>query len=125
MKKIEGTTKTPEVIFDFENGALSISGISISENPQAFYLQVFQEIDEYLKNPKDSTTINLDLEYFNSSSAIMIRDIIRKFEYHSTGPNCVVRWIHDSDDHGIRNSGLEFQNIFEGIKFEIVGLDRD
>ena len=125
MKKIEATVKTPEVILDFENGSMSISGISISENPRLFYDPIFEEIEVYLKNATKGTVINLDLEYFNSSSAIMIRDIIRTFEKHPTAPDSVVRWYHDNDDQGIRNSGLEFENIFEGIRFEIIGLDRD
>lgn len=125
MQKIEATVKTPEVILDFENGSIFIRGISIAENPRAFYEPIFVAIDKYLLNPKPSTTVNFDLEYFNSSSAIMIRDIIRKFEGHSTAPGCTIKWFHDNDDHGIRNSGLEFQNIFEGIKFEIIGLDRE
>lgn len=124
MDKIEGTSKTPEIILDLENGNLSISGVSILENPRAFYAPLFSAIHEYLANPKESTTITFDLEYFNSSSAIMIRDIIRSFETHPAASTCVVKWLHDNDDHGIRNSGYEFQNIFDNIRFEIIGLDR-
>ncbi len=125
MQKIEATVKTPGVLLDFENGIITISGISIAENPRAFYDPVFQSVDTYLLTAKKGTTVNFDLEYFNSSSAIMIRDLIRKFEGHPTASACCINWFHDNDDQGIRNSGLEFQNIFEGIRFEIVGLDRE
>ena len=124
MQKIEATVKTPEVILDSDLGSVSLKGISISENPRAFYTPVFEMIEQYLKQPQPATTLHVDLEYFNSSSAIMIRDLIRLFENHQTGPNCVVKWYHDNDDHSIRNSGMEFKNIFTHVQFELIGLDR-
>ncbi len=122
---IEGTVKTPEFKLNHSTGEMSLKGISIPENPRLFYADVYSSIDEYLREPAETTIINFDLEYFNSSSAIAIRDIIRKFETHPVASNCNINWYHDNDDQGIKNSGLEFKNIFPTIKFEIIGLDRD
>lgn len=122
---IEGTVKTPEFKINHSTGELSIKGISIPENPRLFYSSVYSAIDEYLRSPHQTTTVSFDLEYFNSSSAIAIRDIIRKFETHPKSDTCTINWYHDSDDHGIRNSGLEYKNIFPSIRFEIISLDRD
>ncbi|MCG8573349.1 MAG: DUF1987 domain-containing protein [Flavobacteriales bacterium] len=123
-KRIEGTNKTPEFNFNFSRGELSLRGISIPENPGLFYAEIYASIDDYLKNPAKNTVINFDLEYFNSSSAIAIRDVIRKFEEHNVANNCVVKWYHDEDDQGIESSGHEFKSIFPGLNFEIIGLDR-
>ena len=122
---IEGTVKTPEFRINHDTGEISIRGISIPENPRLFYSSVYSAIDEYLRSPNSTTTVNFDLEYFNSSSAIAIRDIIRKFEVHPKSDSCTINWYHDEDDHGIRNSGLEYKNIFPSIRFEIIGLERD
>ena len=67
---INGTSNTPDINFDLEKGELTISGRSIPENSIEFYNPLFAALDKYLAdpNPKNATILNIQLEYYNSSS---------------------------------------------------------
>ena len=61
----QGNSSTPAVNFDFDKGLVEISGRSIPENALKFYTPLIEWINEYQLNPKKTTTVNLDIEYFN------------------------------------------------------------
>jgi hypothetical protein len=73
---IEPGIKTPEIDFNNLSGELIMSGKSIPENAAILYEKLFQWVTEYIKNPRPTTNLRINLEYFNTSSAIWISKIV-------------------------------------------------
>ena len=77
---IEGTPKTPTVNFDAGTGIVEIKGRSIPENSIEFYRPLVEWLDSYSNEPQNLTTVNIQLEYFNTSSSKCILDVFKKLE---------------------------------------------
>ncbi|MBI3519238.1 MAG: DUF1987 domain-containing protein [Bacteroidetes bacterium] len=84
---IDATANTPTIKFDLTKGELNISGRSIPENSIEFYNPLFEALDKYLAdpNPKNATTLNIQLEYYNSSSSACLLSVFKKLEKFNTG----------------------------------------
>jgi hypothetical protein len=78
LKKIfiEPGIKTPQIDFNNLSGELIMSGKSIPENAALIYETLLQWVIEYIKNPRPTTNLRINLEYFNTSSAIWISKIV-------------------------------------------------
>ncbi|HPF03943.1 MAG TPA: SiaC family regulatory phosphoprotein [Bacteroidales bacterium] len=74
---IEATVKTPQVDLDLNTGDLIISGKSIPENAAKIYEPVFEWVEEYIRSPRPTTNLRLNLEYFNTASSIWLAKIIK------------------------------------------------
>jgi hypothetical protein len=74
--KIEGSPKTPTVNFE-ASGKIEIKGRSIPENSIEFYKPLIDWLDQYLTSPAKLTNVNVQLEYFNTSSSKCILDVLR------------------------------------------------
>jgi len=73
---LEPTAKTPQVDFNQFTGELILSGKSIPENASIIYDIVLKWIMAYIKNPRLTTNLRLNLEYFNTASAIWLSKIV-------------------------------------------------
>ena len=78
--KIEATAKTPKLKVIPSKGLIHISGISIPEDPKAFYAPFHEAINDYIDRPSEKTTVEFKLEYFNTSTTLIIRNVIRKLK---------------------------------------------
>ena len=74
---IEPTIKSPQIDFNPVTGELILSGRSIPENAADLYENILTWVLEYSKNPKRTTNLRFNLEYFNTSSAIWLAKIIK------------------------------------------------
>jgi hypothetical protein len=74
---VEATPKTPLVDFNHLTGELILSGKSIPENAGKLYEDVLKWVDEYILNPRLTTNLRFNLEYFNTSSAIWLSKIVK------------------------------------------------
>ena len=74
---IEPTAKTPQIDLNQLTGELIFSGRSIPENASKLYENVLDWINEYVKKPRHTTNLRLNLEYFNTSSSIWVAKIVR------------------------------------------------
>ena len=72
---IDGTPKTPSISFDLASGVLEIKGRSIPENSIEFYKPLVDSLEKYAGSPKSATNVNIQLEYFNTSSSKCILDV--------------------------------------------------
>jgi hypothetical protein len=104
--------KTPHVLLD-STGYIELKGKSIPENSVEFYKPVFDWLDAYAANPKPSTKVLVELEYFNTSSSKCILDIFRKLEsLHKSGKSTVsIAWLYDEDDEDMMETGEDYQTI--------------
>lgn len=119
---IEATKYTPEIKFDAEINTLEITGETYPENTAEFYAPVFSWLDEYLEQIGDSeVTVNLEINYFNSSSSKVLMDMFDKFEETVTeGKTITLNWIYDKDNESALEYGEEFQEDLETLKLNLV-----
>ncbi len=111
---ITGSAKTPDLNFDANTGILSIKGRSIPENSVEFYKPIIEWLDEYIKQPQDKTVVNIQLEYFNTSSSKCILDILKKFEMVAkSGHDIIINWYYESDDEDMLETGEDYQSIIK------------
>lgn len=73
---IEQGIKTPQIDFNNFSGELILSGKSIPENAAQLYEKVLFWVKEYIKIPKLTTNLRINLEYFNTASVIWISKIV-------------------------------------------------
>lgn len=118
--KIEGTTKTPTVDFDRSSGVLVIRGRSIPENSIDFYKPLVDWIDNYAESPNDLTVLNMQLEYFNTSSSKCILDVFKKLEQiNKNGKEVQIQWHYEEEDEDMLEAGEDYDAIID-IDFKMV-----
>lgn len=118
--KIEGSAKTPTVEFK-RDGGLLLKGRSIPENSIEFYKPILDWIEEYGKSPKDKTVLNVQLEYFNTSSSKCILDVFKKLET-LTDTNIEINWYYEEDDEDMLEAGEDYQAIID-IPFKMIEVE--
>jgi len=117
---IEGTPKTPTVNFDASTGIIEIKGRSIPENSIEFYRPLVEWLEEYSKGPQDLTTVNIQLEYFNTSSSKCILDVFKKLEAIKKARNeVVINWYYEEDDEDMLEAGEDYESIIR-IPFKMI-----
>ncbi len=104
--------KTPSV--RFELGMLEIKGRSIPENSVEFYRPMMDWLDQYSKTPEQKTNVNIQLEYFNTSSSKCILDLFKKLEaIHKKGNEVLINWCFEEDDEDMQEAGEDYQAIVQ------------
>jgi len=116
----EATEDSPSIMFDGELGVMEIKGKSLPEDAIVCYTPLYQAVSEYVKSPKDKTTVNLRLEYLNSSSAKKILKIINLLEeLPSQGYPVEINWHYNENDEDMLEEGMEFRRLTTlNIKFQ-------
>ncbi|MCT4582482.1 MAG: DUF1987 domain-containing protein [Flavobacteriales bacterium] len=118
---IEKTIKTPKIFFDYQKGELLIEGISIPENTVDFYKDVLKWVESYQENPKPKTELVLKLEYFNTSTSVVLLNIFKLFSQIQNSDLKIV-WFYEEDDVEMEEVGEDYQNIVK-IPFELVSIE--
>ena len=117
---IEGTPKTPTVKFDASAGIVEIKGRSIPENSIEFYRQLVDWLEGYLKESPSQTQVNIQLEYFNTSSSKCILDVFKKLEaIHRVNQGVTINWFYDEEDEDMLEAGQDYESIIR-IPFKMV-----
>jgi len=119
----EGTPKTPTVNFNADTGIVEIKGRSIPENSIEFYKPLVDWLEEYLANPAALTNVNIQLEYFNTSSSKCILDVFKKLEaIYKSGNEVVINWHYEEDDEDMLEAGEDYQSIIK-IPFKMIEIE--
>lgn len=120
---IEGTPKTPMVNFDANTGKVEVKGRSIPENSIEFYKPLVDWLEEYGKSPKPLTEVNVQLEYFNTSSSKCILDVFKKLEaIAKSGNEVIINWYYEEDDEDMLEAGEDYQSIIR-IPFKMIEIE--
>ncbi len=119
---IEGTAKTPTVKFDAATGVMEIKGRSIPENSIEFYKPIVDWLDEYAAGAKETTQVNVQLEYFNTSSSKCILDVFKKLEAINKGKSEVtINWYYEEDDEDMLEAGEDYESIIR-VPFKMIEI---
>jgi hypothetical protein len=111
LVKLEGTKKTPEVTLD-PSGKIRLGGRSIPEDASKFYEDILAWVMQYSSSPKDTTKVEIELEYFNSGSAKYVLQILRELsEIKNSGKELIVNWYYEEGDDDILERGEYYASI--------------
>ncbi|PLX13229.1 MAG: nuclear pore complex subunit [Marinilabiliales bacterium] len=103
---------SPEIILDRKNGLIKIEGKSIPENASKLYEPVFEWLSEYVKSPQN-TEVQINLEYFNTSTARRLLEIFRQLEPLSKLKDVKIVWFYHAEDELIHSKGKDMQTIVQ------------
>lgn len=119
---VEGTQKTPTVNFDASKGIIEIKGRSIPENSIEFYKPLVDWLENYAQNAQESTVVNIQLEYFNTSSSKCILDVFKKLEAIYKNKHQVnINWYYEEDDEDMLEAGEDYESIIH-VPFNMVEI---
>jgi len=105
----QGSFKLPALSLDAGSGVLELKGKSIPERTAEFYDPILAWIDEYIQDPQEETTLNIKLEYCNSSSTRYLMDILERLERLSKGGEKVtINWYYEEDDEDMLELGRSY-----------------
>ena len=119
---IEASNLTPGIKFDGEAGVFELKGRSIPENSLEFYQPVYEWLDAYLEAPLDKTVVNVQFDYFNTSSSKCILDILKRIDkLDDMGKDVLIKWFYDESDEDMMEAGEDYSDLLES-PFEIIVL---
>ena len=116
---IENTKKTPKVSFSNE-GRIRISGRSTPEDASKFYDALYVWISEYCKDPNEITTVDIELEYFNSGTSKSLLNILKELVNSVTASHkLIINWYYEEGDDDILERGEYYESILD-VKFNYI-----
>lgn len=119
---IEGTPKTPTITMNAVSGVIDIKGRSIPENSIEFYKPIVDWLEEYAKTPASKTVVNVQLEYFNTSSSKCILDVFKKLEVLKKNNNdVIINWYYEEDDEDMLEAGEDYESIIK-VPFKMIQI---
>lgn len=119
---LEGTPKTPTVEFKPAEGYLLLKGRSIPENSIEFYKPLIEGLEAYNKNPQPTTKVDIQLEYFNTSSSKCVLDVLKKLEVINGNSQVTINWFYEEDDEDMLEAGEDYQTIIN-VPFKMIEVE--
>jgi len=117
---VEATDKTPEFRFTEDLNRIKIKGKAIPEDSLKFWRPVLTWLNEFLAEDPKSIILDVELEYFNTSSSKCILDFLRRLMVYHKANDCVkINWYYEEDDDDIREAGEDYQALIK-IPFEMI-----
>lgn len=122
---LEQTPKTPFINLDPVSGVFEIHGKSIPENSAVFYKPLYEWLDTYVQSPAKSTKLDIQLDYFNTSSSKCIVDLFKRLESISKNGygEAIINWKHDENDDDMLEAGEDYKSIIK-IPFNLVSFTK-
>ncbi len=119
--RISPTKNTPEIILNPE-GIIRIKGRSIHENVADFFEPIEDWISTYITVPAEITSVDLNLEYFNSASAKVFIHILQKITYVTLKhKKFIFNWYYEEGDDDILERGEYFASVLD-VRFNFIKL---
>ena len=79
-------------------------------------------IGNYGDNSKSDTVVNIQLEYFNTSSSKCILDVFKKLESVNGKTTITINWHYEEDDEDMLEAGEDYQAIIN-IPFKMIEME--
>jgi len=106
---INESPQTPLIHFNELSGIMKITGRSIPDKPDEFWQPILTWFDLYLLTPAKSTTVIIDLEYFNITSSKRILFLLYKLnELSENGSDVKVEWLYRDTDEDMYEVGQDY-----------------
>jgi hypothetical protein len=130
MLHLKATESSPEIFLSPQKNIFFIRGKSSPEDVRAIYYPVIEWIkifiDDILEgefknfNAENPFKFQIDLSYFNSSSAKFLYDILQEFKRLITaGIPIVVEWVSEEEDSDMIDAGTDI-SLLAGFDFSFI-----
>jgi len=121
---LEPTKTTPYVSISKSQGQIAIKGKSHSEDSLSFFRPIISEIEKYASD-KDRVEVTFFLEYFNTSTAKCLFDLMRAFKkLEKRGYEVIIHWVYEGEDYDMREIGEDYEEIL-GLSFMFVEVSEE
>jgi hypothetical protein len=123
---IRSGINTPEINFSPEENIFIIRGKSAPEDVRALYYPVINWIQKFTESilgelfriytPENPLKVQIDLAYFNSSSAKFLYDIFYELKkLVAAGIPVIIEWMYDEEDTDLRDAGSDIALLVEMV----------
>lgn len=118
----EKTNSTPYVLADEEKSYLLFKGESFHENVVEFYGEIDEWLGKYMQSDFSTFTFDCELQYFNSSTAKLLLNMLLNMDkiVEGTEKEVVVNWITTEDNDVIVECGEDFRDEVSNITFNLI-----
>ena len=131
----KATDTSPEILLSPQKNSFFIRGNSAPEDVRALYYPVIEWIkifiDDILKgefksfNNENPFQFQIDLQYFNSSSAKFLYDIFLELKrLIPTAIPVVVEWIYEEGDMDMKEAGADI-SLLAGFDFNYIQKNKE
>lgn len=120
---IDRTETSPQIDLDLEQGVMEFTGRSLPLNSEQFYSRVYHWLEEYLREPCGETTVNMKLDYLDTSSSKHLFNIFRKLDaVNESGQQVRINWHYESGDEEMAETGKDYQSFFR-LDFNFIEVE--
>jgi len=117
----EKTKTTPYVLIDDEKGYIKFEGESYLEDILGFFKEINEWLERYLSSDFEMLTFDCAIEYFNSSTAKLLFNMLRAMDKSAAaGKKVIVNWIVAKDDDMLLECGEDFKDEMENLEFNLI-----
>ena len=117
----EKTKTTPYVLIDEEKGYIRFEGESYLEDILGFFQEINEWLEKYLSSDFSALTFDCAMEYFNSSTAKLLYNMLRTMDACAgAGKKVTVNWIVAEDDDMLIECGEDFKEEMKDMEFNLV-----
>lgn len=107
---ITGTSSTPAILADWQEGCLSMQGDSYPENSFDLFQPVIAWVKDYLTGESRPLRLEFELVYLNTSSIRVLMDILDMAEeHHRQGRAVSLCWRYDPANERVAELAAEFK----------------
>ena len=118
---IEKTKETPEIDFNHKTGILKISGRAYSNDIYQLFKPLNSWLDEYMTNPRETTTIELKIEYCNTIFNKLLLIFLESCQLVTQKEKkLTIRWYYEKAD---KESLDDANHMSRLIKFPIESIE--
>jgi hypothetical protein len=121
---IEEGRRTPAIMLSSDDKLFYIKGASFPEDVRQMYYPVIDWIKKFTEkiksgkckifNKDNPIYFQMDLSYFNSSSAKFFYDIFYELkQLESEGIPVIVEWFYEENDPDMKDAGSDFSEMLE------------
>ncbi len=117
---LDRTDTSPQIDLDLDNGVMEFVGRSLPNNSELFYSRVYRWLEEYLEAPREETTVNMRLDYLDTSSSKHLYNIFQKLDaVNERGQHVRVNWHFETGDEEMAETGKDYESLFR-LNFNFV-----
>ena len=89
-----------------------IEGRSTTENPVLFYKPLISKLKDFNNGSIERLEIDFKLEYFNTTSSLVILDVLKHLQSLNAPDNeVVINWYYDEEDEDLLEIGQDYSTM--------------
>jgi hypothetical protein len=116
----EKTPSTPYILIDEERAYIKLAGKSFHENVVEHFKELIEWIDEFLETDFAALTLECRLEYFNSSTAKLLWNLLMDMDDSKNAANITVNWISSKSNVIVTELGNDYKEDMEALSFNLL-----